>query len=58
MPTFARWDNHEHKHRNLKFVSPAERHAGVDRAIFQHHIAVYEKAQAQNPKRWSRNTRN
>ncbi|EQD30237.1 transposase [mine drainage metagenome] len=55
---FVRWYHHEHKHRNLKFVSPAERHAGVDRAIFQQRIAVYEKAQARNPERWSRNTRN
>ena len=31
---FERWYNHEHKHRNLKFVSPAERHCGADRAIF------------------------
>ena len=25
---FVRWYNHEHKHRSLKFVSPAERHRG------------------------------
>ena len=56
--TFVRWYNHEHKHRNLKFVSPAERHAGVDSTIFQHRIAVYEKARTKNPERWSRNTRN
>ena len=55
---FVRWYNHEHKHRNLKFVSPAERHAGVDSTIFQHRIAVYEKARTKNPERWSRNTRN
>ena len=28
---FERWYNHAHKHRNLKFVSPAERHCGADR---------------------------
>ncbi|MHB1567503.1 MAG: transposase [Acidiferrobacter sp.] len=61
---FVRWslcaqgDNHDHKHRKRKFISPAERHVGVDRAIFRHRIAVYEKAQAKNPERWSRNTRN
>ena len=31
---FTRWYNHSHKHRNLKFVSPAERHRGADTAIF------------------------
>ena len=56
--TFMRWYNHEHKHRHLKVVSPTERHAGVDSAIFQHHIAGYEEAQAKNPKRWNRNIRN
>ncbi len=55
---FTRWYNHEHKHRNLKFVSPAERHQGKDAAIFAHRIAVYEAARAKHPERWSRQIRN
>jgi len=55
---FVRWYNHEHKHRNLKFVSPAERHCQADRAIFAARSRVYEQARARRPERWSRGTRN
>jgi transposase InsO family protein len=55
---FTRWYNHEHKHRNLKFVSPAERHQGVDRAIFAKRKAVYEAARAKHPARWHGHIRN
>lgn len=54
---FTRWYNHTHKHRNLKFVSPAERHCGADRAIFAARRAVYERARTQHPQRWSRGAR-
>lgn len=55
---FSRWYNHEHKHRNLKFVSPAERHRGDDQAIFAKRTAVYEAARTRHPMRWSRGVRN
>lgn len=53
MLRFTRWYNHEHKHRNLKFVSPAERHQGSDRAIFAKRTVVYEEARMTHPARWS-----
>lgn len=53
MLAFTRWYNHAHKHRNLKFVSPAERHRGEDRAIFAKRRAVYEQARTKHPTRWS-----
>jgi putative transposase len=55
--SFERWYNCEHKHRNLKFVSPSERHCGVDRAIFAARRVIYEQARAKQPARWTRNTR-
>ncbi|EQD53156.1 integrase catalytic subunit, partial [mine drainage metagenome] len=55
---FVRRYNEEHQHRNLKFVSPAERHEGKDAAIFAHRMAVYEPARSRSPGRWSRNIRN
>ena len=58
MLAFVRWYNTEHKHRNLKFVSPEERHAGKDAAIFAQRIKIYEQARSQHPERWSRNIRN
>lgn len=56
--SFVRWYNHEHKHRNLKFVSPAERHAREDRAILARRIDVYEAARKKHPTRWRGNIRN
>lgn len=58
MLRFVRWYNHEHKHRNLKFVSPAERHRGEEANIFTRRIAVYEAARERHPERWSRTIRN
>jgi putative transposase len=58
MLRFTRWYNHEHKHRNLKFVSPAQRHRGDDAAIFAKRVTVYEQARAKHPARWSGNIRN
>lgn len=58
MPAFVRWYNHHHKHRNRKFVSPAERHTGADYAIFAHRTRIYEAARAQHPERWGRSIRN
>ena len=55
---FTRWYNHEHKHRNLKFVSPAQRHAGEDAVIFTRRAKLYEQARAKHPARWSRGIRN
>ncbi len=58
MLRFVRWYNTEHKHRNLKFVSPAERHERQDVAIFAHRISVYEQARSKHPERWSKDIRN
>lgn len=58
MLSFSRWYNHEHKHRNLKFVSPAQRHAGEEKNIFAQRIAVYAQARAKHPARWGRGIRN
>lgn len=55
---FERWYNHTHKHRNLKFVSPAQRHCRADRGIFAARTELYEQARARHPQRWSRGVRN
>ena len=58
MLAFVRWYNTGHKHRNLKFVSSAERHRGDDAVIFERRITVYEQARSKHPERWSRDIRN
>jgi putative transposase len=55
---FVRWYNHDHRHSGIRYVSPAQRHAGEDHAILAGRHALYTKAREQNPARWSRNTRN
>lgn len=55
---FVQWYNHEHRHSAISFVTPAERHAGLDTALLQKRVAVYEAAKKLHPRRWSGTTRN
>ena len=55
---FVQWYNHEHRHSAIGFVTPGQRHAGVDTALLLRRSAVYESAKRQHPKRWSGATRN
>jgi transposase InsO family protein len=55
---FVRWYNFDHRHSGIRYVSPAQRHAGDDHAILAARQAVYLQARARNPARWSRHTRN
>lgn len=55
---FADWYNNQHKHSELRFVSPAERHAGLDTDILAKRKRVLEVAKNTNPNRWSGNVRN
>ena len=55
---FVHWYNHEHRHSRIRFVTPAERHIGSDVEILAKRDTLYRQAQARNPARWSRGTRN
>lgn len=55
---FVRWYNTEHRHSGIRYVSPAQRHAGQDGAILRDRHELYQRARAANPARWSRQTRN
>ena len=55
---FVIWYNREHLHSALKFVTPQQRHSGDDKDIRQKRHAVYQVARNQNPKRWSKESRN
>ena len=54
---FVRWYNVEHRHSGIRYVSPAQRHAGDDHAILAARDALYAQARERNPARWSRDTR-
>jgi putative transposase len=55
---FVHWYSHEHRHSGIRFVTPAERHQGDDKAILAQRKAVYEIARAKRPERWRGATRN
>jgi len=55
---FVGWYNHDHRHSGIRFVSPAQRHAGDDRGILARRHVLYLNARAANPRRWARHTRN
>lgn len=55
---FVAWYNHEHRHSGIRFVSPAQRHAGDDQKILARRHALYVRARRANPRRWTRHTRN
>jgi putative transposase len=52
------WYNHEHRHSAIRFVTPAQRHQGLDESLLANRKAVYEKARARHPRRWSGVIRN
>ena len=51
------WYNHNHRHSAIRYVSPAQRHAGEDRDILTK-PCLYIEARAASPRRWARHTRN
>ena len=55
---FVTWYNTVHCHSGIKFVTPSERHKGLDRDILDNRKKVYEHAKSKNPSRWSGNIRN
>jgi hypothetical protein len=57
-PAFVAWYNTQHHHSAISFVTPEQRHEGLDRAILNKRHAVYQLARSRNPNRWSGTTRN
>jgi transposase InsO family protein len=54
---FTHWYNHQHRHSGIRYVTPAQRHAGQDRPMLAQRHALYQAAREDNPRRWSRQTR-
>jgi transposase InsO family protein len=55
---FVKWYNFTHLHSGINFVTPNQRHCGLDKEIMEKRIKTYEEAKAKKPERWSRNIRN
>lgn len=54
---FVDWYNNEHMHSGIKFVTPNQRHLGLDKAILAKRQRVNETARLNNPSRWSGKSR-
>ena len=54
---FVAWYNGEHRHSGIKFVTPDERHFGLEKGILDRRRRVYEGAQCRQPERWTRDIR-
>jgi len=56
---FVLWYNDEHQHSAIKFVTPNQRHNGLDKPILANRKEVIERARKKYPERWNgRKTRN
>ena len=51
------WYNHEHRHSEISFVTPHQRHLQVDQSLLKNRVAVYAAARDRHPRRWSGATR-
>ena len=58
MLQFEQAYNEQHLHSGIQFVTPADRHHGLDQQQLAKRKRVYERAKRQNPGRWSGPTRN
>lgn len=56
--SFVLWYNEEHRHSEIQYVTPGQRHRGEDIEILEQRKRVYEKARERHPERWSGRTRN
>ncbi len=55
---FVNWYNNKHRHSAIKFVTPSQRHEGLDRIILEKRKRLYEQQKKKNPQHWgTRKTR-
>jgi len=54
---FVYWYNEDHQHSGIRFVTPSQRHAGLDVDILGQRHYLYEEAKSRDPERWSGSTR-
>ncbi|MCR8923885.1 IS3 family transposase [Dasania sp. GY-MA-18] len=55
---FVDWYNNEHRHSRIKFVTPSQRHQGLDVDILAKRKALYQRKRSEHPERWSGIERN
>lgn len=55
---FVKWYNYTHLHSGINFITPYQRHYGLDKKVMEKRKETYENAKAKHPERWSKNIRN
>ena len=55
---FVHWYNNEHRHSRIKFITPNQRHQGLDVEILENRKKLYNQKRNEHPGRWSGDTRN
>jgi len=55
---FVKWYNHDHRHSQIKFVTPSQRHEGKDEEILEKRVKLYAQKKEESPSRWSGEIRN
>lgn len=50
---FVKWYNTEHRHSAIRYVTPEQRHSGEEKDILRRRRALYARARAERPERWS-----
>jgi transposase InsO family protein len=54
---FVYWYNNVHMHSGIKYLTPYQRHYGLDKNIIENRKKVYTRAKEIHPERWSREIR-
>ncbi len=52
---FVKWYNFEHLHSGIGFVTPNDRHEGMDKLKLEMRLQVYQEAKKRTPERWTKN---
>ena len=47
------WYNNEHRHSAIRFVTPTQRHASLDKPLLTQRAVVYAGAREKHPHRWT-----
>lgn len=50
---FVAWYNGEHRHSAIRFVTPEQRHDGLEHELLARRQEVYEQARQRHPERWT-----
>ena len=51
--SFETWYNDEHRHSEIRFVTPSQRFTGAESAVLTQRASVIEAARAAHPERWT-----